>query len=451
MKPSPYHSVSLSEFSEDVFGHLPRQDQRRWAETYLRGLLDTPGKKSVRRMAAAIAAGPTAAQSLHQFVSASPWLWDPARRTLGRWTEQRATVRAWSVVPVVAPKRGEHSVGVHRHFDAAAGRVVNCQVWAGLVLCTDRGDVPVDWRLFLPERWRDDPQRRERARIPAWGDSRPPWLLGLDLTDAWTAHTGAPPVPVVADVRGFGDAAALVNGLSVRCHRFVVGVPESLMVCPGPSPGPRRPERAALAAGLLCAGDHALQRSVPGAPAGRPAEPGPSGPSGPRAGRAAGTGPSGGQEDRSPAGGLWTLSGPAHLPGSHHTVRLLAQWGPRQARPDHIWLTNLVHAELADLVALVGAQTGADRTVRVLRSRFGLLDFEGRSFPGWHHHMTLVSAAYGWYRLSAPAYPRRTRRTARPARPPTLRGRAVTPDRPGGPAGLTAGPVTGIATAPAGK
>jgi len=30
---------------------------------------------------------------------------------------------------------------------------------------------------------------------------------------------------------------------------------------------------------------------------------------------------------------------------------------------------------------------------------FGLLDFEGRSFPGWYHHMALVSAAYTYRRL----------------------------------------------------
>jgi SRSO17 transposase len=29
-----------------------------------------------------------------------------------------------------------------------------------------------------------------------------------------------------------------------------------------------------------------------------------------------------------------------------------------------------------------------------LRGEFGLQDFEGRSFTGWHHHVTLVSAAH---------------------------------------------------------
>ncbi len=31
-------------------------------------------------------------------------------------------------------------------------------------------------------------------------------------------------------------------------------------------------------------------------------------------------------------------------------------------------------------------------------------DFEGRSFVGWHHHMTLVSAAYAYDSLGV-AYP----------------------------------------------
>lgn len=35
----------------------------------------------------------------------------------------------------------------------------------------------------------------------------------------------------------------------------------------------------------------------------------------------------------------------------------------------------------------------------------GLLDFEGRSYPGWHHHMALVSAAYAFRSLGDDSAP----------------------------------------------
>lgn len=374
----PHRHLSISAFSRDVFGHLPRQDQRKWAETYLRGLLGTAGKKSVRRMAAAVSGAPTASQSLHQFVSASPWPWDPSRRALADWTRRRATVRAWNLVPVVAPKRGEHSVGVHRRFDPAAGSIINCQVGVGLLLSTCCGDIPVDWRLYLPESWCRDPQLRRRARIPDSGDARPLGALGLALVDAQAGHHEGQLPPVVADTREFLDTAALVNGLCSRRVKFVVTVPNSLMVRGGPHLGPQRRAGTGSPVARLCVDDSLLQCGTPTpVPTLR------------------------GRRRQSTA--LWTLSGPVHLPRGRHTLRLLAEWHPEQMRPARVWLTNLVHADIDELQALVDTQAGTGTALQSLRERFGLLDFEGRSFPGWHHHMTLVSAAYGWHRLSGPA------------------------------------------------
>ncbi|MHA6757951.1 IS701 family transposase [Streptacidiphilus sp. PAMC 29251] len=372
---SPSHQASVAAFAEAIFGHLPRQDQRRWAETYLRGLLGTPGRKSVRRMAEAVADTPTASQSLHQFVSASPWPWDPSRRALADWIEERAPVRAWTLAPVVAPKRGEHSVGVHRRFDAVAGRVINCQVGVGMLMSTCCGSIPVDWRLHLPETWCQDEQLRRRAKIPASGDPRPLWALGLEQVDAMTARGEGPTPPVIADGRELADTVALVNGLSSRCHSFLVSARGSLMLHAGPHLGPQRHPRVLSTANRLCMDDHLPQRSVP---AQMPAP----------------------RDGRTPTG-MWTLSGPVHLPRTLHTLRLLAKWHPSRSRPTRIWLTNLMNATPDDLMVLVDAQAGTHTAMRSLSEDFGLLDFEGRSFPGWHHHTTLVSAAYGWHRLAA--------------------------------------------------
>ncbi|MEV7028161.1 transposase, partial [Kitasatospora sp. NPDC093558] len=228
LDPGIHTSTSL--FTEELFGHLPRADQRRWAHAYLQGLLTTRGKKSMRRLAATVSQSRTASQSLQQFINASPWEWDPARQELTRWIERRTDVRAWTIGCAVLPKRGDHSVGVHRRFVTSAGRVVNCQVGLGLFLATGRGEIPVDWHLLLRGPWCEDPELRQRARIPEETGKVPLWLQLGDMVASLGAHTSLAPAPLVADVSEYTDSAALARALDGR--EFVITVPGSLPVLP---------------------------------------------------------------------------------------------------------------------------------------------------------------------------------------------------------------------------
>jgi len=125
---------SVDIFAQQVFGYLPRADQRRWAATYLKGLLLTNGKKSMRRVAESVSGSPTVWYSLQQFMNSSPWEWEQARDALTQWIEARSSVRAWTLTPVILPKRGDQSVGVHQRFDSSCGRTINCQLAVGLFL-----------------------------------------------------------------------------------------------------------------------------------------------------------------------------------------------------------------------------------------------------------------------------------------------------------------------------
>jgi SRSO17 transposase len=55
---------------------------------------------------------------------------------------------------------------------------------------------------------------------------------------------------------------------------------------------------------------------------------------------------------------------------------------------------------MEELLGLTQLLQGAVDTVAAMGEHHGIQDFEGRSFPGWHRHMTLVSAAYAYQRLS---------------------------------------------------
>ena len=79
---------------------------------------------------------------------------------------------------------------------------------------------------------------------------------------------------------------------------------------------------------------------------------------------------------------------------------LLAEWPDGQAEPLKYWLSNLPEAtDLGELVCLAKLRWRIELDYRELKDALGLDHFEGRSFRGWHHHVTLVSAAHAFLTL----------------------------------------------------
>ncbi|MER7696876.1 MULTISPECIES: transposase [unclassified Streptomyces] len=347
----------LGDLPRQLFGHLHRSDQKRWGHVYLQGLLRTHGKKTVRRMAAVVTGSEAASASLHQFVNASPWEWAPARGELARWAARSLPVRAWTLAPAVLPKRGSCSAGVHQRFLPETGRTVNCQLGLGLFLDAGQTHVPVDWRLFLPPRFTHDETVRDRAKIPATTRNQPLWAHALDLAEEMMSRSDGRTAPVVADLTALCDVAPLARRLQGGGHAFLLAIPGQTALS-----GPELPagERES-ARGLL------LRRGVR-----HPAGPG-----------------------RQVVSYDTPVRGP-HADGEHgHGAgRLMAEWDASSGRPGRIWLTNITDRHPAELLELARSPQGAQSAIERMGEDFGLLDFEGRSFPGWHRHMTLVSAAY---------------------------------------------------------
>ncbi|MBX9427549.1 MULTISPECIES: transposase [Streptomyces] len=379
------HRTSVPVFAERIFECLPRVDQRRWAQSYVHSLLTTPGKKSVKRLAETISPSPATSQSLHQFVNASPWDWMPVRAELSRWVEHEMTPRAWVIGQAVLRKRGEHSCGVHRRFLASSGRSVTCQVGVGMFLSSYDQAAPVDWRLLLPGSWTKDPERRVRTRIPAEVGPRSVEQHALDLVDTLADTSRTVPLPVVADLEALGgtSATALVHGLALRGRDFVVAVPESLQVAVGRHLRVQRPQ-GGDAQGLVLAA-----RSLFEFDAGTLTR----------------------VENVAPWDGhgrhATVMSSFVRIPQPgrggeriHRTYRLFAVRPDNGRQPVQLWLTSLTHARTESVLALTRTLAHAGESVREMSDDFGLQDFEGRSYPGWHHHMTLVSAAYAYSRFN---------------------------------------------------
>ena len=63
-------------------------------------------------------------------------------------------------------KQGKHSCGVKRQYSGTAGRIENCQIGVFLTYASSKGHSPLDRRLYLPEEWAKDPERRKKAKVP---------------------------------------------------------------------------------------------------------------------------------------------------------------------------------------------------------------------------------------------------------------------------------------------
>lgn len=329
-----------------VFESLPRTDQRRKAELYVRGLLATNGRKSIRNIAAhvGIRAGE---QSLHHFVSCSTWDWRPVRETLAAQVDGMLNLQAWVVKPLVIPKSGDQSVGMGRRFDARRGQMVTGQqAYGAWGVCEDAA-VPVNWSLHLPD---------EEALADCAGRAV------LDLADSRALRR----LPVVV---GAEDVAPerVTGMLAAAGLPFVAQVAASARLT---VTDPQMPHHhgEVVTAGTLMESARLLRRPI------------------------SHPGPHGGRERVSLVAAVQVelecrTAGPRPL-------LLLGEWSDPRRPADRYWLTDLLAAPPAVAMRLARLADRADRSFAQGCDRVGLRDFEGRSFNGWHRHMTLASAAY---------------------------------------------------------
>ncbi len=83
-------------------------------------------------------------------------------------------------------KKGTRSAGVKRQYTGTAGKVENCQVGIFLAYVAPRGQTFLDRRLYLPQEWCEDPERRRAAKVPQDVTFRTkPQLAAEMLRHAW--------------------------------------------------------------------------------------------------------------------------------------------------------------------------------------------------------------------------------------------------------------------------
>ena len=330
------------------------------------------GRKTIRRMAEQVG-GRSVEQALQQFVNQSPWDSSAVRNSLTWAVDGMLPSVAWVVQEIEFAKDGRNSVGVASQFVSREQRTVNCQValtiWAGAA----QGSVPANWRLMLPQAWDGDIERRSKAHVPISARHLPCWEHILDSVDEMVGPWNLAPRPVVGDRRYDRQLAALVAGLEDRCLDYAFRVDDRTPVTGQTRRGVR------LTAGALA---RSADRTLVTMPA--PGDPG------------------GTRGHRPHSIVVAQVMVPAAAapsctsPGRPRPRRIVARWPHGREHPVQLWLTNLPAAPVPELIGILDVAQRATRDLDRLRSESGLDHFEGRSFRGWHHHVTLASVAHAY-------------------------------------------------------
>ncbi len=212
----------LEGFLDRYVGLFGRAENQQHARQLVQGLLVGSDRRNVENMAEAIEGG--VVRTLQKFIAQGCW---DDRAVLGELRGQVVEVLGdeegiINVDETGFPKKGTKSVGVKRQYAGILGRVDNCQIGVFLNYVSPAGHVLLDRRLFLPEDWAADLDRREEAGVPSGVVFRSKPELALEMV-ADAVAAGAPFRWVGGDSL-YGNSPTFVQGLRALKKWYVLDV-----------------------------------------------------------------------------------------------------------------------------------------------------------------------------------------------------------------------------------
>jgi SRSO17 transposase len=300
-------------------------------------------------------------------------------------------VVAWVVDDTGVVKDGKHSPGVKRQYSGTLGKIGNCQITVSVHAVGERGTLPLGWRLYLPEEWCVDLERRRKAKIPESVSFQTKPRLAAGICEE-AAGWEIPRAPVLGDV-AYGDDAGFRSGLDEAGLDYVLSVrPETTVFGPGTSfavperSGARGPRPTSVRADRAAQSMHAL---VAGLPAREwqtlPCRTTPAG------------------EDVESRFAFVRVVAASPVTRDRQQPRwewLIAEWPDGADAPSDYWLSNLPETEQPErLTRLARLRWTIELDYRQLKGELGLDHYEGRSYQGFHHHTALVTCAHAFLTL----------------------------------------------------
>ena len=354
----PYHAIYGAFFS--------RSESRTWAERYLHGLLSPIERKSVEPIVIAqLGASEPAIRGMQQFLTDSTWDDDAILRR--HWQEVAVDLDDAEGMLIADgsdfPKKGQHSVGVKRQYCGELGKIANCQAGVFLAYASPQGATLLNRRLYLPQEWLSDPtfaERRAKCRIPEAVAFQTKNELTLAMVQEVLASQALRCRWFLAD-EAFGRDTVLLDAVAALGLWYMVEVPLETAFWLDPA------ATATTAQTLFdTLPGHSWSRHLVG-----------DGSKGPRIAEAH-VRRVRAQRDGRPGPAVWLL------------LRLDPESGEQKA-----FLSNApATLSAARLVTVSGMRWPVEQIFEVGKQQLGMGDYEVRSWPGWHHHMTLVTLAH---------------------------------------------------------
>lgn len=109
--------------------------------------------------------------------------------------------------------------------------------------------------------------------------------------------------------------------------------------------------------------------------------------------------------------------------GDREPLWVVMEWPEGETTPTKFILTTLPRRmSKKQIVRIIKERWRTERAYEELKGEFGLPHFEGRSFPGWHHHVSVVLSCYAFavaerVRLFPPRADGKLTPTRSPSRP----------------------------------
>jgi len=366
----------LERYLDQIGGLLGDSRRRASFAAYAMGLLSESERKSVEPLAARGSATPAHAsaahQKLHHFIANTKWSDHDVRLVAARYAitamEERDPMLAWVIDDTGFLKQGKHSVAVQRQYTGSAGKTANCQVGVSLSITTRTEHLPIDFALFLPESWMQDPERRRKAKIPEEETFKTKHDLALEMIEQ-AARDEIPGKIILADSfyghsRPFRETVHLLGfdyGMAIYSNdkMWVLDRREH-----------RRGEPRTAKEIALGLGEKGFRRC---------------------------TWRHGTKSKLSSRFALLRVKVPVEEGLAARAEWLLIEWPYGENEPTHFFLTTLPkRMSKKQIVRLIKERYRTEQAYEELKGELGLDHFEGRSFPGWHHHVSVVLCSYAF-------------------------------------------------------
>jgi SRSO17 transposase len=365
----------LKKYFDSIGQVLRHAAQRASFAMYAMGILGEGERKSVEPMAAR-ACGERVAQveATHQrllhFIGPAKWDDRQVRLVATRYAlkamTQRGSVQSAIIDDTGFLKQGTHSVGVKRQYTGSAGKVTNCQVAVSLTLATETDHVPVDMQLYLPDNWANEPDKRKEGHIPDEVQFQTKPQMALKMLQQAVADN-LPLGRVLADC-AYGDNRLFRQGIRDLGLQYGLAIQASTKVYGVNAGGFVHPRAISVGqwTGQLRRRDYRL---------------------------------------------LSWRDGTQKQLESHFAFRRVIV--PQDPRQEQVWLvterstdkvpkyqyylvTGSSKMKKKEVVRAIKERYRTEQMYQETKGGLGLDHYEGRRYPGWNHHVSVVLCCYSF-------------------------------------------------------